>query len=163
MYDPNKTHYIVVTGIIVKDGKFLIAKRSENEKHFPGRWTVPGGKLESSDYNFRSHDTAAGQWYNVCEDLLRREVMEEVGISIKNLKYLTSLVFVRVDGIPTLTISLAADHNSGEVKLCEDLTEYAWVTLEEAKNYNLIDGIYEEIEMLDKLLKGKDPGEWKKK
>jgi 8-oxo-dGTP pyrophosphatase MutT (NUDIX family) len=163
MYDPKKAHYVVVTGIIVKDGKFLIAKRSENEQAFPGRWTVPGGKLESSDYNIRPHDTAAGQWYNVCEDILRREVTEEVGLSIKNIKYITSLVYVRPDGIPTLAISLAADHDSGEVKLCQDLTEHAWVTLEESKNYDLIDGIYEELEMLDKLLKGQNLGEWKKK
>jgi len=27
-YDKNKAHYIVVTGIIIKDGKFLITKRS---------------------------------------------------------------------------------------------------------------------------------------
>ena len=31
--------------IIVKDGKYLIAKRADYEKAFPGLWTVPGGKL----------------------------------------------------------------------------------------------------------------------
>ena len=49
MQDPEKAHYVVATGIIVKDGKFLIAKRSEKEKRWPGRWTVPGGKLEKKD------------------------------------------------------------------------------------------------------------------
>ena len=48
------------------------------------------------------------------------------------------------------------------MKLCPALTEYKWVTLEEAKNYDLIAGIYEELEMLDKKLRGKDMGEWKK-
>lgn len=160
--DPNKAHYVVVTGIIVKDGKYLITKRSPNEKAFPNQWTVPGGKLEMKDYENRKADTSAGQWYNICEDLLRREVMEETGLKIKNIKYLTSLVFKRPDGIPTVVISLFAEHDKGDVKLCPDLTEHSWITLEEAKNYDLIDGIYEEIEMLDKHLKGEEIGVWKK-
>ena len=72
------------------------------------------------------------------------------------------MVFKRSDGIPTVVISLFADHDSGEVKLCSDLTDHAWVTLEEAKDYDLIDGIYEELEMLDNYLKGNSIGEWKK-
>jgi len=160
MYDPEKAHYIVATGIIVKDGKFLLIKRSEKEKHWPGRWSVPGGKLEKKDYNKRKADTLAGQWYNICENLVRREIMEETGLEVKNIKYLTSLVFERHDGIPTLVLSLFANHDEGEVKLSRDFTEYAWVTLEEAKNYDLIEGIYEELEMLDKHLKGEKIGEW---
>ena len=160
--DPKKAHYVVVTGIIVKDGKYLITKRAPAEIAFPNKWTVPGGKLEAKDYESREADTNAGQWYNVCEDLLRREVMEETGLKIKNIKYLTSLVFKRPDNIPVVVISLFAEHHEGDVKLCKDMTEHAWVTAEEAKNYDLIDGICEEIEMLDKHLKGNDIGEWKK-
>lgn len=160
--DPNKGHYVVVTGIIIKDGKYLIAKRAAHEKAFPNKWTVPGGKLETTDYKSRAADTASGQWYNVCEDLLRREVMEETNLKIKNIKYLTSLAFVRPDNIPTMVLSLFADYDNGEVKLCKDLTEHAWVNLEQAKNYDLIDGIYEELEMIDAHLKGSSIGEWKK-
>ncbi|MCX6711724.1 MAG: NUDIX domain-containing protein [Candidatus Woesearchaeota archaeon] len=159
--DPNKAHYVVVTGIIVKDGKYLITKRSPNEKAFPNLWTVPGGKLEMNDYSTRPKDTNS-HWYNIFEDLLRREVMEETGLKIKNFGYVTSLSYIREDGIPTLIVSLFADHDDGEIKLCSALTEYVWVTLEEAKNYDLIEGIYEELEMLDKLLKGEKIGEWKK-
>lgn len=159
--DPNKAHYVVVTGIIVKDGKYLITKRSANEKAFPNLWTVPGGKLEMNDYSKRPKDTNS-HWYNIFEDLLKREVMEETGLKIKNFGYVTSLSYIREDGIPTLIVSLFADHDEGEVILCDALTDHAWVTLEEAKNYDLIEGIYEELKMLDKLLKGEKVGEWKK-
>ncbi|MBR9691569.1 NUDIX domain-containing protein, partial [Candidatus Woesearchaeota archaeon] len=142
------------------DGKFLIAKRSSTEKAFPNQWTVPGGKLEPQDYQNRPKDTSA-QWYNVCEHLLRREIMEEVGLKVKDIKYLASLAFVRPDGIPTVVISLYADHDSGAVNLSDELTEHAWVTLEQAKEYDMIDGIYEELEMLDRVLKGEKVGEWK--
>ncbi len=162
MYDSNKAHYISITGILVKDGKFLITKRSPNEKSFPSQWTVPGGKLEIDDYTKRPKDTSA-HWYNVFEKVLQREVKEEVGIGIKNIKYLTSLAFIRDDNIPTIIVSLYGDPDGEEIKLNPELTEYAWVTLKEAKNYELIEGIYEELEMLDRCLKGEDMGIWEKK
>ena len=161
MADPKKLHYVVATGIIIKDGKYLITKRAPTEKAFPNKWTVPGGKLEVDDYINKPKDTSA-HWYNILENLLRREIMEETGLEIKNLKYLTSLTFIRPDGIPTLIISLYSDYASGEIKLCPDLTEYAWVNLAQAKTYELIEGIYEELEMLDKVLKGENIDEWKK-
>ncbi len=162
MYDPQKAHYLVVTGILIKGNKFLITKRAPTEKAFPNQWTVPGGKLELDDYAKRPKDTSA-HWYNVFEDLLKREVMEEVGLDVKNIRYLTSLSYIRSDNIPTIIVSLFADPVGKEIKLCSALTEYAWVTLEEAKNYELIEGIYEELEMLDRLLKGESVGVWEKK
>lgn len=161
MYDSNKAHYVVVTGIILRDGKYLITKRAPSEKAFPNLWTVPGGKLELDDYSKRPKDTSA-HWYNIFEDVLRREVMEEVGLKIKNIKYLTSLAYIRPDGIPTIIVSLFADYAGGDVRLCPALTEHAWVALEKAKDYELIEGIYEELEMLDRLLKEGKTEEWKK-
>lgn len=161
MYDSNKAHYVSATVIVVKDGKFLITKRALNEKAFPGKWTVPGGKLEMSDYNKRPKDTAEC-WYNVLEDAAKREILEEVGLSANNIKYLTSLVYMRDDGIPTIVISLFSEYEGGEIKLCSALTDYDWVTLEEAKKYDLIGGIFEELEMLDKFLKEGKFDEWKK-
>jgi len=160
MVDKNLLHYVTVTGILIKNGKFLIAKRANWEKAFPGKWTVPGGKLEVLDYALKDRDTSA-QWYNILENLLRKEVKEEVGLDIKNIGYVTSLVYPRSDGIPCLVISLYADPELGDVKLCNALTEFAWVDLYEAKNYDLIDGIYEELEILDKKLKTGEMSEWK--
>ena len=160
MVDKNLNHYIVVTGIIVKDGKYLITKRADWEKAFPKRWTVPGGKLEVLDYVLREKDTPH-HWYNVFEDLIKREVLEEVGIEIENIGYVTSLVYIRSDRIPCMIVSLYADAKSDNINLCNALTEYAWVNLEEAKNYDLIEGIYEELEILDKKLKTGKVEEWK--
>lgn len=162
MYDPEKAHYLVATCIVVKDNKFLIAKRSDREKNWPGKWTVPGGKLEKKDYTNRPYDTEGKHWYNVFEGLVRREVKEEIGLNIKHIKYLTSLAFERDDGIPTIIVSLYANPENGKIKLSPELVEYKWVSLGEAKEYDLIDGIYEELEMLDNVLKGEDVGEWEK-
>jgi 8-oxo-dGTP pyrophosphatase MutT (NUDIX family) len=152
--DKDKAHYIVATCIIVNNGKYLIAKRAPWEKNSPKLWTVPGGKLETKDYMSRAYDTKHGnQWYNVIEDLIKREVMEEVMLEIKNIGYLCSLVYIRHDNIPCLVISLYAQSDEKKVVLQNSLVEFAWVTLKEAKNYDLIDGIYEELEILDNFLK----------
>ncbi|MBS3155897.1 NUDIX domain-containing protein [Candidatus Woesearchaeota archaeon] len=160
--DSEKAHYIVATCIVVRDGKFLIAKRSEQEKRWSGRWTVPGGKLEKGEYKRRPKDTKEGHWYNVFENLVKREVKEEVGLDIKNIRYLTSLAFEREDGVPTLIVSLYAYNDGDEIVLSDELSDYKWVNLEEAKNYDLIEGIYEELEMLDRVLKGEETIEWSK-
>jgi len=161
MYDKNLLHYIVVTGILVKQGKYLIVKRADWEKAFPGRWTVPGGKLEVLDYVLRKKDTQH-HWYNVIENLLKKEIKEEVGLEIENIGYVTSMVYIRPDDVPCLIISLFAEPLDGEVKLDKALTEYAWVSLEEGKEYDLIEGIYDELVILDKFLKTGEYVRWEK-
>lgn len=157
----DKKHHISVTGIVIKEGKFLITKRAPHKKAFPNIWTVPGGNLEVDDYINLPKDTQH-HWYNILEKVLKREVKEETSLEIKNLKYLTSMTFIRPDGDAGLIISLYADYKNGEVKLDEDSVDFKWVDVEEAKNYDLIEGIYEELLMLDKILKGEKIEERKK-
>lgn len=154
-------HHVVVTGIVVKNGKYLITKRSLNKKNFPGKWTVPGGNLELKDYSSRKKDTNA-HWYNVLENVLKREIKEEVGLDVKNIGYITSMTFVKPDKTPTLIISLFVEYNSGDVVLNDESIDYKWIDISEAKNYDLIEGIYEELVMLDRKLKGEKVGEWGK-
>lgn len=160
MHNRNMVHYVVVTGILVKDGKFLIVKRADWEKAFPGRWTVPGGKLEVLDYVLREKDTPH-HWYNVFEDLVEREVREEVGLGVKNIGYVTSMVYLREDKIPCIIVSLWAEPVGEDIRLCSALTDFKWVNLEEAKNFDLIEGIYEELEILDRQLKTGVVHEWR--
>jgi 8-oxo-dGTP pyrophosphatase MutT (NUDIX family) len=154
-------HEVVITAIIVKDSKFLITRRSANKKRFPGMWTVPGGKLETKDYINIPKNTEF-YWYNVLEQVLKREVHEEVGLEIDNIEYITSLATVHKDGNPSLVISCIAKYVSGDVILQADETDdFKWVTADEAKEFNLIDGIHDEIVMADNHIKGIKT-EWKR-
>lgn len=154
-------HEVVMSTIIVKDNKFLITRRSPNKKRFPGMWTIPGGKFETKDYIDLPKSTEF-YWYNVLEQVLRREVSEEVGLQITNIEYITSLATVHADGMPSLVITCIADYVTGEVTLQKDeADDFKWVNIEETKAYKLIDGIYDELVMADKHLKGVKT-EWKR-
>ncbi len=154
-------HRVTSTAIIYKDGppsgeasKYLILKRSPSKKVFPGKWTVPGGGLETTDY-IDIPKTTADAWYFVLTDSLRREIREETGLTVGELHYLLDLAFIRPDGIPVLTLSYYGGWQSGEVQLNEENIECQWVNIEEAKSYDLIPGIWEEIEMVDKIIKSR--------
>jgi len=144
-----KAHYIAITGIIRKDGKYLICKRSPNEKVFPSKWCVPGGKLEQKDFINDKKDTN-DHWFDVLEKTLQKEIREETNLEIKNIGYCSNLALIRPNGFTTVIISLYADWASGKIKLEEEeLVDYAWVSLEEAKEYDLIENIYEQLEKVN--------------
>jgi len=154
-----KANYVSITGILRKkengENKYLICRRSLKEKAFPGKWCVPGGKVEQKDFINTPKDTN-DHWLDIFEKILKKEILEETNLKIKNIGYVSSLVFIRPNGFSTIIVSLYADYDSGNVRLSEDeLSDYAWVTLEEAKSYDLIENIYEQIEVVE----GKYSGE----
>jgi len=148
--DPH-LHYVALTAIIHNKGKYLITKRSPYEKAFPNMWTVPGGRISVEDY-INTPKNSGPAWYGAVVNSLKREVKEEVNLAIKNVRYLVDLTFIRPDGIPVVTLSFFADYKSGQVKLDEDAIDFKWVTPRQAKKFDLISGIYEEIVMADKLI-----------
>ena len=147
-------HRIALTAIIHKDRKYLLVRRNLNKKAFPGKWTVPGGGLEVDDY-INLPKTTHDHWYFAAENSLRREIMEEVNLEAGKLNYLLDIAFIRPDGIPVVILSYYGDYKSGEVRLNEENIAYAWVSFEEAREYDLVEGLLEEIAMVDKIIKSR--------
>jgi len=147
-----KAHYVAVTGIIKNsEGKYLICKRSPNEKVFPNKWCVPGGKVEAKDFINSEKDTEH-HWLDIFEKVLEKEIHEETNLKIKNIGYCSNLALIRPNGFSTIIVSLFADHAEGEVKLNEEeLIDHKWVNIEELKDYDLISNIKEQIEKVHNL------------
>ncbi len=154
--------YFVANVIIYResDGRCLILKRGENEKVHPGKYCVPGGKLDWSDLDINNPTRMNGDVYDfegALEGLLQREAREECGLEIAdNPLYINSVAYIRPDGVPVMMQKFAAKYSSGELKL-EDgaFTDYAWVNEEEIKDYDCIEGIAEEVASAISLFKSK--------
>jgi 8-oxo-dGTP diphosphatase len=101
---------------VMRDGKFLMGKRLGS--HGEGSWCVPGGHLEFGE-SF--------------EDCARREVLEETGMKIKNIKFLgiTNDIFTSEDK-HYITISMRADWAAKEPVICEPdkYIDQSWFTLD---------------------------------
>ncbi len=155
-------HRIVTTTLVYRkrdvgsDFEYLITKRAMHKKVKPGKWTIPGGGLTVDDYiNTPSTTSGDESWYGVLGQTIKRETKEEVGLEVGKPEFLVDITIIRPNGTPALILSYFAPYLSGEVVLDEDATEFAWVTLEEAKNYDLIDGIWDEIRDTEEILKSR--------
>lgn len=150
MIENSKLFRVAVTAIIRKNNKYLICKRHSNEKVFPNKWCVPGGKLETKDFVNLPKDTN-DHWFDVVGKGLIREVKEETNLEIENIGYVSNLAFFAGE-IPVLIFSMYADYKSGEVKLEDEaLTDYAWISIDELRNYDLIENIDSQIIEADKM------------
>lgn len=115
-----KYYIVVVAGVIFnKEGKILIAKRSEDEDVLPGYFCVPGGKVEEG----------ANTTY-VLEIALKREIREEVGIEVEVLEMFDSHIG-KEDG--KIHIYFKCKHLSGDAKALEDTAAVYWMNLDEIK------------------------------
>ena len=114
----DKTHLVLVNGIVVKGNKILISKRAEHEPHQPGKWTIPGGKVERTQGNI----------FNVFEDTLTREVEEETGVKIKpEVTLLTNNTFIRSTGQHVIALTFLSYWESGEAVHLEDTSAVEWI------------------------------------
>ena len=106
----NKLFYFVANVVIYReaDGRCLILKRDEREKVHPGKYAVPGGKLEWSDLDINNPTRMNGKVFDfghAVEGLLAREAREEAGVGIgDDLVYINSVAFIRPDEIPVVLV-----------------------------------------------------------
>lgn len=148
----DKLFYFVANVVVYRkdDRRCLILKRDEREKVHPGKYAVPGGKLEWKDLDIKNPTRVNGDvldFEGAIEDLIKRETKEEAGIEIEDkLHYINSVAFIRPDGIPVILAKFAALYKSGDVVPEEGaFTDFAWVNGQEVESFDCIDGIQEEV------------------
>lgn len=94
----------VGVGVFVfRDGQFLMGQR--RGAHGAGSWSVPGGHLEFGES---------------LESTAEREVAEETGLKIKNIRFggLTNDIFAD-ENKHYVTIWMISDYQGGEAKIIE--------------------------------------------
>ena len=121
----DKTHLVLVNAVVEKDEKILVSQRSWKETHEPGKWTIPGGKVERTK----------GDVWNVIEKTLTSEVKEETGVEIKDrAELLTNNTFIRSTGQHVVALIFLCHWKSGEAKPLEDTIATKWISKIELKD-----------------------------
>ncbi len=116
-------HSILVNAVVFKRDKVLVSQRSFEEQHEPGKWTVPGGKVE-----WQKEDVV----FNIIEDTLKKEVMEETGVEIEEkVEFISNNTFVRSNGQHVVAMIFKCKYKSGEARPLEDTIDCKWATKEE--------------------------------
>ena len=133
-----------VEGAIYKNEKWLLIKRSEKEEHAGGTLSLVGGKV---DYEGTSSD--------ILERTLIREIYEEVGIEVSNLRYVNSSSFVTDLGLHVVDIVFLCDHQSGEAyaKSPDEVDSVCWMSTQEILNNDAIPSyLMENIKLAETLV-----------
>jgi 8-oxo-dGTP diphosphatase len=120
--------YVVnVDGVVVRNGEYLLIERAEQEDHAPGMLSFPGGKIEQQPGNT-----------DVVEATARRELSEEVGITVGTVEYITSQTFETDDGTRCLNLVTLCEHESGKPfpRATDEVAAVHWLTAEEIKRRN---------------------------
>ena len=117
----NKKILDVVCGLIMKDGKCLIARRNKDD-HLKGKWEFPGGRRQGLEDEKKTLERAFTELFKIktyINDYLTHSICEYPG-HIVDLKI------------------YECDYISGEFDLSIH-SEYKWVNIEELLDYDLAD------------------------
>jgi 8-oxo-dGTP diphosphatase len=108
--------YIISVYAILRNekGEFLLLRRSENSHTNPGKWDLPGGKVNLEE---------------TLKEAVVREVWEETGISIVPGEIAGEVNF-ELPEKRVIAIVFNGGYVIAEVKLSYEHIEYAWTSLE---------------------------------
>lgn len=120
----NHVYGLAVRVLLVdENGKILILKRSTDSKTNPGKWELPGGKVNQDE----SFDHA-----------LLREVYEETGLKIE-LDHVVGASEQNLHIIRAVHIIMSGKIVEGDLTLSSEHEGYAWVLMETLPDYELAD------------------------
>ena len=121
---------VLVNRALVQNKKkeVLLIQRSHNDSYMPGKWELPGGKLDT------------GQDIS---NALEREVLEETGLVVlptDKVAYWHSEILTsgKYKGLPYIVLVGLAKSIGGKVTLSNEHNDFAWVTKKEALQYDLV-------------------------
>ena len=118
---PNKKILDVVCGLIMKDGKCLIAQRNKDD-HLKGKWEFPGGRRVGLEDEKKTLD---------------RAFTEVLGINTNIKEYITHSICEYPGHIVDLKL-YECEYIDGEYRLSIH-SDYKWVNIEELLDYDLAD------------------------
>ena len=135
-----ETLFFAQKAFIVRNRRLLLVRKSPNAPVWSGKWEVPGGRLESGE---------------TLDDHLRREVLEEVGITVCAIEpfHLWDWHLKGRDG-REMRVVAAAVLCAPEEEACtlqnqvegDDIAAYEWVEFHRLREYDFIPNMIPVVE-----------------
>ncbi len=140
-----KVRYIVC-GIIQDKDKVILGKKAKGRPPYPDVWHTPGGGVENEKlvkelFEKKNYDN---QYFH---RELKREMMEELGVKIANIKCIVPQYRKELREAEVLNkhnelthyyfLEYLCNYAGGELKASDDLAEAKWVKKSELSNIHL--------------------------
>lgn len=121
---------VAAKGVILREGRALLIKRSPYDGVWAGTWELSGGKLEFGEG---------------LEECLLREIREETGLEVTIKRLLYANTFLTHPWRQAVVVTYLCESAAGEVKLSGEHTEALWATAEELRRL-MPESILKELE-----------------
>lgn len=126
--------YFVVTGVIKHKDKFLILKKSPDDRNYPGKWSFCSGFVKE---------------FEAAEDSCLREIKEETGLDARIVKAGKILeVLDKKKGKRWIVAVYLCKTGKTDVRLCHENTDFKWVKEKEFQKYSFVPGVSKDLNSL---------------
>jgi 8-oxo-dGTP diphosphatase len=133
---PSQPAISVIAGLIFRDGRVLICQRGQNAA-FALKWEFPGGKIEDGETE---------------TDALRRELMEELAIDVRESEFFSGYAYSYEDG-PTVSLRFhRVKKFQGEPQNLV-FEQISWVEVGDLVNFDFLDG---DRRLIIQMIEGQD-------
>ncbi len=112
---------VIVSALIEKEGKYLFLRQNKPGGAYPGTLHLPGGGIEPKEHP---------------DDAVRREILEETHITVKNLKpfdFDSDVTAYKGGTVPFIFLRYTCSYESGTPRAGSDAKELVWLSREDIK------------------------------
>lgn len=124
-----KYQKITVGGLLIKEGKVLVVRRSTAEPYLTGYYELPGGKVDFGDHP---------------KETLEREFLEETNLKVKALHPYRIFTYISDKGrrhTVELVYLVRSEDDLKNIRLSEEHDDYKWISIEDLEQIKISDEI----------------------
>ncbi len=131
---------VAVKAIVRRDdGAVLLIKRAPRSETDPGRWDLPGGKMDYGEQ---------------ITDALVRETQEETGLTVTPGRPFHVTHFTK-DPFWVTSVTFECPRFEGEIRYSDEHVGHTWLALDDLENHGYARGIRDQLDAYVSLVDGR--------
>lgn len=113
-----KAKFIIASGPVIIENNKVLLNRHGNTKEDRKYWKFVGGRVEEADFEMKT---------DLLEETCKREVREEMGIGVKDLKAIKPMMIKHPEKENTIVILIHyLAKRIGEINAASEIVEWKW-------------------------------------